>query len=253
MKDINLLINSGVNVNGSLELLGDMDTYNDILSDFLNGYDERIGKIKAYKEAGEMPRYAIEVHALKSDSKYLGFTKLAELAYNHEMQSKANDVNYVNENYDSLIAEAERIHNLAKEYLGEGQNTEVQVSTGQKAILIADDSEIIRNIVTKMLGNEYRVIEATNGNEAVTKMSENLNDVVGLLLDLNMPEVDGFAVLSYMKENNLFLNIPVVIITGDDSKDTIMKAFEYPIVDVLNKPFNESDVQRVIMAMNVRK
>ena len=49
MKDINLLINGGVNVNGSLELLGDMDTYNDILSDFLKGYDERLNKIKTYK------------------------------------------------------------------------------------------------------------------------------------------------------------------------------------------------------------
>ncbi len=65
-----------------------------------------------------------------------------------------------------------------------------------------------------------------------------------------MPESDGFNVLSFMKDNNLFMKISVAIITGDDSKETIMKAFDYPIVDVLNKPFNENDVNRVILAMN---
>ena len=65
-----------------------------------------------------MPNYAILVHAMKSDSKYLGFTTLAELSYNHEMQSKAGNVSYVNENYDSLIKEANRIINVVKEYLG---------------------------------------------------------------------------------------------------------------------------------------
>ncbi len=295
MKDVNLLLTNGVNVNGSLELLGDIDTYNDILNDFLTGYDERMSKIKSYKETGEMPKYAIEVHALKSDAKYLGFTQVAELAYNHEMASKGSDINYVLSNYDSLITEAERIHGVAKEYMGvesapiaepasepvvqtveaqpveaapvQPEPVEVQPApvapapapapvenSGMPALVVADDSEIIRNIISKMLSSKYRIVEAANGNECATKISENLeNNILGLLLDLNMPEVDGFAVLEFMKTNDLFMKIPVVIITGDDSKETIMKAFDYPIVDVLNKPFNESDVTRVINAMNSRK
>ena len=64
-----------------------------------------------------MPNYAILVHAMKSDSKYLGFTKLAELSYNHEMKSKENDLDYINSNYDELITEANRIINIVKSYL----------------------------------------------------------------------------------------------------------------------------------------
>ena len=65
-----------------------------------------------------MGNYAILVHAMKSDSKYLGFTKLAELSLNHEMESKANNLEYIIQNYDELIAEANRIIKVVKEYLG---------------------------------------------------------------------------------------------------------------------------------------
>ena len=100
MKDVNLLINNGVDVNASLELFGDIDTYNETLEDFLNTVDEKIGNMTKYKEESDMKNYAILVHSLKSDARYLGFTKLAELSYNHEMQSKANNDIYVYDNYD---------------------------------------------------------------------------------------------------------------------------------------------------------
>ena len=64
-----------------------------------------------------------------------------------------------------------------------------------------------------------------------------------------MPNVDGFQVLEYLNNNGLFGKVPVTIITGDDSKDTVMKAFDYPIVDVLNKPFTESAVKNVVSKM----
>ena len=118
MKDVNLLISNGVDINSSLELFGDMETYNETLEDFLASAEEKLQQIQTYKETSDMPNYAILVHSLKSDSKYLGFTKLAELAYNHEMKSKANDTSYVNENYDELQKEIDRIIKIIKEYLG---------------------------------------------------------------------------------------------------------------------------------------
>ena len=72
--------------------------------------------IESYKENNDMENYAIEVHSLKSDSKYLGFMKLAELAYNHEMKSKEKDVDYVNANYNELLAETKRIFDVVKKY-----------------------------------------------------------------------------------------------------------------------------------------
>ena len=78
--DVNILIQGGVDINSALELLGDMDTYNETLQDFLSEIDNKLAKIKEYKEAQDMENYAILVHSLKSDSKYLGFVKLADLA-----------------------------------------------------------------------------------------------------------------------------------------------------------------------------
>ena len=61
-----------------------------------------------------------------------------------------------------------------------------------------------------------------------------------------MPNVNGFEVLEYFKKNDLFKKIPISIITGVDDKESIDKAFKYPIVDILLKPFNERDVKRIL-------
>ena len=61
-----------------------------------------------------------------------------------------------------------------------------------------------------------------------------------------MPKVNGFEVLDYFKENNWFARYPVSIITGNDDKDSIARAFTYPIIDMLSKPFNEKDVKRIV-------
>lgn len=251
MKDVNLLINNGVDVNASLELFGDIDTYNETLEDFLNTVDEKIGNMTKYKEESDMKNYAILVHSLKSDARYLGFTKLAELSYNHEMQSKANNDIYVYDNYDELINETNRIIDLVREYLGKEKLTRENVVNEKhldKKILVVDDSDIIKNLLKKMFNDEYEIITADDGQEALDIISKN-NDLFGVLLDLNMPNVNGFAVLDYFKQNSLFSKIPVAIITGDDSKETIEKAFTYTIVDVLSKPFNEMNVRRVITSM----
>lgn len=251
MKDVNLLINNGIDVNASLELFGDIDTYNETLEDFLNTVDEKIGNMTKYKEESDMKNYAILVHSLKSDARYLGFTKLAELSYNHEMQSKANNDIYVYDNYDELINETNRIIDLVREYLGKEKLTRENVVNEKhldKKILVVDDSDIIRNLLKKMFNDEYEIITADDGQEALDIISKN-NDLFGVLLDLNMPNVNGFAVLDYFKQNSLFSKIPVAIITGDDSKETIEKAFTYTIVDVLSKPFNEMNVRRVITSM----
>ncbi|MEG2250149.1 MAG: Hpt domain-containing protein, partial [Bacilli bacterium] len=96
MKDINILKENGVNVAASLELFGDMETYDETLNDFLESVDQKLSDIKKYKEQVDMPNYAILVHSLKSDSKYLGFTKLADLSYQHELESKNSNIQFVN-------------------------------------------------------------------------------------------------------------------------------------------------------------
>lgn len=249
MKDVSFLIENGVDIKGSLELFGDMDMYNETLSDFLNSVPKKLADIKRYKESSDMPNYAILVHSLKSDSKYLGFTKLAELAYNHEMKSKANDITYVYTNYDELMKEAHRMVNVAKEYKGIEIEEEVEkpLVIKDKTILVVDDSNIIRNFIKKIFNDTYEVIVANDGREAIDAISLNPNgNIVGMLLDLNMPNINGYEVLEYFDKHNLFARIPVSIVTGDDYRETVEKVFAYPIVDILIKPFNERDIKMLV-------
>ena len=115
-----------------------------------------------------------------------------------------------------------------------------------KAIIVADDSIIVKNIVEKALNDQYIVLKANNGKEAIKHITDKKYNIVGMLLDLNMPESDGFMVLNYFKNNNLFKKYPIVIISGDDTKDTIQKAFTYDIVDMLNKPFSKDNINNMV-------
>jgi len=252
MKDKNLLINSGIDVDKSLELFGDMEMYDETLLEFLNGAADKLNKLNNFKEASDAHNYAIYAHSLKSDARYLGFTKLAELAYNHEMAGKNNDINYIFNNYDALIEEANRIIKVVCEYVGVNNNiTKIEeVTHSDKVILVVDDSDIVRNFIKKIFNNLYDVKLANDGSEALNYINSDIdNKIVGMLLDLNMPNVNGFQVLEYFDKNNLFEKIPVAIITGVDTKDEISRTLMYPIVDILSKPFNEANVKTVIDKM----
>ena len=115
--DENYLLENGVNYKKGIELLGDLETYNDMLSDWFKESQNKFEQLKLFKLRHDMPNYAIAVHALKSDSKYFGFDKLAELSYNHEMKSKENDQDYVLNNFHELELEFFRISNVVETYL----------------------------------------------------------------------------------------------------------------------------------------
>lgn len=251
MKDVTILTSNGVNVEKSLELFGNMEMYDSTLENFLEYVEGRLANLKKYRELGDMKNYAIEVHALKSDARYLGFATLADLAYEFELKSKANDIMYVYDNYMTLLNEAHRCINLANRYLGnEVKNELINDMVGgvkDEAILVVDDSNLVANFIRKIFDNKYEVLIANDGARAIELVSSpNADKIKGMLLDLNMPNVNGFEVLEYFRKNNLFIKIPVSIITGNDTKDQVEEAFNYPIVDLLSKPFNERDIKRII-------
>ncbi len=250
MKDVNLLTSNGVNVQKSLELFGDMATYDATLGDFLADIGEKEQKIRQYKEISDMANYAILVHGLKSDAKYFGFDTLAEYAYQHEIASKQNNIYYVTDHFNELMTELSRIVHLVKQYLGletPGTTTTVVTPKKEKALIVVDDSAVIKNFIQKIFDNEFDVLMASDGNEAIQLINSNTDrKIVGMLLDLNMPNVNGFQVLEYFRVNNLFDQIPISIITGVGNDELLAKAYEYPIVDVLRKPFNERDIKAVV-------
>ena len=110
------LKSKGVDINHALELLGDMEMYNDTVKDFLAEVQEKWQRIEKYKLEGNMKDYAIDVHSLKSDCKYLGFMKLADLSYQHELSSKNNDSTFVNNNFAQLEEEFNKVLAILNEY-----------------------------------------------------------------------------------------------------------------------------------------
>jgi len=107
----------GIDVNHGLELLGDMDMYDSIMDDFVTEMEERLPKLEEYKNQEDMPNYAILVHAIKSDCKYLGIMDLADHNYEHELKSKANDIEFVKQDYDKLIDHINKYLEVCKKYL----------------------------------------------------------------------------------------------------------------------------------------
>lgn len=117
--DTSILTNAGVDINHGLELLGDMDTYNEILQDFLTESATRVPKMKEFLEAGDLVNYEVLVHAQKSDSKYLGFMTLADVSYQHELAAKENNIDFIKNDFNHLMEETNKILTVAKQYIGE--------------------------------------------------------------------------------------------------------------------------------------
>lgn len=117
MKDVSLLKENGIDVDHAIELLGDMEMVDETLNDFLEESSERLPRLEKSFNEENMENYAIDAHAMKSDSKYLGFTKLAEMSYEHELAGKESNLEFIKGNYQSLIEEADRIIEIVKQYL----------------------------------------------------------------------------------------------------------------------------------------
>ena len=117
MKDIEFLKKNEIDVDKGIEILGDIEIYNEILNDFFNEIEDRVLKLEEYKQNKDMENYAILVHALKGDSNYLGFTKLAEMALSHQLKSQDGDILYIEEHYGELKEEIDKIVGILKEYL----------------------------------------------------------------------------------------------------------------------------------------
>lgn len=115
--DINYLKEFGVDIDSSLELLGDVDTYNEILNDFYNEIDDRISNLYEYKNNNDIENYSILVHTMKSDSKYLGFNNFSSICLEHQTKSENNDISYINDNFDELISEFKNIKKIIEKYL----------------------------------------------------------------------------------------------------------------------------------------
>lgn len=109
-------------------------------------------------------------------------------------------------------------------------------------ILIADDSKMNQQILSKILGDRYEYLYADDGMQALDLLHSEFD--IDLLLDINMPRLDGFGVLEVMKQHNWLQEIPVIITSSEDDESFIQKAYELGVTDYIRRPFNLTVTQR---------
>ena len=119
----------------------------------------------------------------------------------------------------------------------------------RKTILIADDAKINRNLLKMIFHEQFEILEAEDGEIAINILSEKRGQISLLFLDLMMPNKDGLDVLKYMTESELINSVPVIMITGESTEESDVKAYEYGVSDIIYKPFVPNIVMR--RALNI--
>ena len=159
------------------------------------------------------------------------------------------------EEMDAVVRHADRLMYQAKTQknsvivVGEEDHPACEKgSTEQKQqILIVDDSEMNRAILTEILNADYRILEACDGEECLEKLHQHAGDIALVLLDLVMPKMDGFEVLDYMNRNHTIEDLPVVMISSEDSEASIRRAYEMGVSDYVSRPFDSRVVYRRVV------
>ena len=106
----------GIDIDHALDLLGDMEMYHMTLHDYLDEIDSKFEQLKDYLENKDMANYSILVHSMKSDAKYLGFMKLADVCYQHELKSKENNYDFCKDHFEEIEKELQSVLSVVREY-----------------------------------------------------------------------------------------------------------------------------------------
>lgn len=146
---------------------------------------------------------------------------------------------------DKLMYQAKATKNKVVTQKDEREQYEKHNQIKQR-ILVVDDSEMNRAILCEMLKDDFEIIEATNGQECVSLIEQYGKEISLVLLDIVMPVMDGFEILMYMNRNHWIEDVPVIMISSEESENYIRKAFKFGVSDYISRPFDSKVVyQRV--------
>ena len=144
---------------------------------------------------------------------------------------------------DKLMYQAKKKKNMVVTDMDEAGNEE---ESSKQKILIVDDSEINRQMLAEMLKQDFDILEAASGEKCVDMLQEQGGEISLILLDIIMPGMDGFDVLEYMNENHWIEEIPVIIISKDNSLASVTKAYKMGASEYIGRPFDAQVIyQRV--------
>lgn len=211
---------------------GDVDFYLEIVEAVLEADYSK--KIQNFYEAEDWHNYQILVHSLKSSSKSIGAEVLSGKALALENAAKIRDIDFIHDNHEDLMQTyLNLLDNIRKLFAEQGETAED--TNGTFDILVIDDDKINLRMAKKILEEFFQVTCLESGKEALSYLGSHVPDLI--LLDIHMPEMDGFEVLKEIKNNPAIKDIPVIFLTADSDSDTELNSFKAGVMDFIRKPF----------------
>ena len=161
------------------------------------------------------------------------------------IQSLADPMENIVRRADRLMYQAKcRKNAVMVEVPGQSLAALEKLLQNKSQILLVDDSTMNRMMLKEILGGDYSILEAENGQECLEKMQAEAGNIALVLLDINMPVMDGFEVLKAMNVNHTIEDIPVIMISSDDSDAAIRRSYELGASDYVTRPFDARIVYR---------
>lgn len=221
--------------------------YLDVIKSYIEQGKKYVNDLSEFVE-GDWKNYAVIAHALKNTSKTIGSVKLSDMAREQELSAKNKDGKQVTANHQLFIEELVRAINEAEKYLKQknGISLDGKFSKDVKntvkfehdtngTILVVDDDGTNLTLAKSFLSQEFKIVGAKSGKTALKYLERHTPDLV--LLDIVMPEMNGFQVMQKMREEYRLEAIPVIFLTADRSAETEEKCFVEGGMDFIAKPF----------------
>ena len=190
----------------------------------------------------DLDAYLVQIHALKSTSKSIGAMHMSEHARALEIAAKEKDMDYIRKNHVCVMAEYKELLERVSATLDqqdERQGEKVTISLELRdvpLILVVDDNGLNLRVAEKMLEKQFKVASVSSGMEVLEFVKNTIPDLI--LLDIHMPEMDGFEVLERLQGDPEYKDIPVVFLTANEEREVEVKGFELGAQDFIKKPFS---------------
>ncbi len=210
--------------------------YREMLGSFLS--NDKHEAICGYYKEEDWEQYRILVHALKSTSLSIGAVELSEAAKQLELAAKDGRVDELHAKHETVMKDYAKLLSLIGEEINGTATVEHEAAeeTDEKElILVVDDDRMNLKMAERLLNEQFRVECVTSGKEALEYIDRTRPHLV--LLDLHMPEMDGFEVMRKMAERKLLDEIPVIFLTADNDSESEIRGFREGALDFIKKPF----------------
>lgn len=246
-----------LDVNSAKGFCSDSESfYLEVLESYIN--HQQVEEIQKFYDEKDMENYLIQIHALKSTSKSIGALHLSEQARALEVAAREQDWDFIKKNHVCVMAEYKELLERISAVLEQqerrpeekGEYTHKLEETS--LILVVDDNALNLRVAEKMLENQFRVETVSSGKAALEFVKKTIPDLI--LLDIHMPEMDGFEVLEILQGDKEYREIPVVFLTANEERDVEVKGFEGGAQDFIKKPFSaDIMIRRVSRILELKR